>query len=290
MSQAELLAYLQTPAGGGLSLAAAEQAARGGISHQCRPILCRGRPRILQSILRGSAHDKNQLQRARASPPPRYSPYSGALSASADDYPNSVRLGSESVFYHTNADDVSGPYVPPGVNIDAQNLETLYAGYVRTLSSHFAVELALGYPPLAKVNGGGCRVSGSVPYNGQVVSSARWLAPTLFLEYNFLSPDSLFRPYLGVGVNYTNFYDRDTTAAGNAAFGGPTKISLTASVQPAVTGGVDYHVSQTLACLCVVFLVKRQDGPHGRYRRASSAPRASISLRACWSFAAGFSF
>jgi outer membrane protein len=167
----------------------------------------------------------------------------GAASASADDYLNSVRLGSESVFYHTNADNVSGPYVPPGVNIDAQNLETLYAGYVRTLSSHFAVELALGYPPLAKVNGRGLPSVGSVPYNGQVVSSARWLAPTLFLEYNFLPPDSLFRPYLGVGVNYTNFYDRDTTAAGNAAFGGPTKISLTASVQPAVTGGLDYHVS-----------------------------------------------
>jgi outer membrane protein len=167
----------------------------------------------------------------------------GAASASADDYLNSVRLGSESVFYHTTADNVSGPYVPPGVNIDAQNLETLYAAYVRTLTSHFAVELALGYPPLAKVVGRGLPSVGSVPYNGQVVSSARWIAPTLFLEYNFLPPDSLFRPYLGVGVNYTTFYDRDTTAAGNAAFGGPTKISLTASVEPAVTGGLDYHVS-----------------------------------------------
>jgi outer membrane protein len=168
----------------------------------------------------------------------------GGASASADDYLNSVRLGSESVFYHTTADNVSGPYVPPGVNIDAQNLETMYAGYVRTLTAHFAVELALGYPPLAKVQGRGLPSVGSVPYNGQVVSSARWLAPTLFLEYNFLPPDSLFRPYLGVGVNYTNFYDRDTTAAGNAAFGGPTKISLTASVEPAVTGGLDYHVSK----------------------------------------------
>ena len=105
------------------------------------------------------------------------------------------------------------------------------------------VELALGYPPLAKVKGRGPPSVGSVPYNGQVVSSARWISPTLFLEYNFFSPDSLFRPYLGVGVNYTTFYDRDTTAAGNAAFGGPTKISLTASVEPAVTGGLDYHVS-----------------------------------------------
>ena len=58
----------------------------------------------------------------------------------------------------------------------------------------------------------------------------------MLLEYNFLNENSPFRPFLGVGVNYTTFYDRDSTAAGNAASGGPTKISLTSSVGPAVTG------------------------------------------------------
>ena len=168
----------------------------------------------------------------------------GGASASADDYPNSVRLGSESVFYHTNADNVSGPYVPPGVNIDAQNLETLYAALRPNSLLALRGRTGAGLPAARKSQGTRAADVGSVPYNGQVVSSARWLAPTLFLEYNFFSPESLFRPYLGVGVNYTNFYDRDATAAGNAAFGGPTKISLTASVEPAVTGGVDYHVSK----------------------------------------------
>jgi outer membrane protein len=84
---------------------------------------------------------------------------------------------------------------------------------------------------------------GSVPYNGQVVSTARWLSPAALLEYNFLSEDSKFRPYIGVGVNYTNFYDRKSTAQGNAGLGGPTKLSLTASVGPAATAGLAYNIS-----------------------------------------------
>src|SRR5580700_5873736 len=75
----------------------------------------------------------------------------GAAPATADEVPgNSARIGLYSVFYHVSADDLSGPYVPPGANIDAKNVETLYLAYVRRLTSHFDVELTLGYPPLQK--------------------------------------------------------------------------------------------------------------------------------------------
>jgi outer membrane protein len=168
-------------------------------------------------------------------------------SAAGDEYWNDVRLGSYSVFYHTSADDLSGPYVPPGVNLKAENLETLYLGYVVHLPENFAIELAMGWPPLAKIKGQGPATLGSVPYNGQVISSARWIAPTLLFEYNFLPAGATWRPYLGAGVNYTTFYDRDSTAAGNAASGGPTKLSLTSSVGPVVTGGVTYRISERWA-------------------------------------------
>ena len=169
----------------------------------------------------------------------------GLVPAFAADevYSNSLRAGSYSVFYHTHADDITGPFVPAGVNLKSQDLETLYVGYVRRLSPAFALELAFGYPPLNKVEGKGPATVGSVPYNGQVVSTARWLSPAALLEYNFLSEDSKFRPYIGVGVNYTNFYDRKSTAQGNAALGGPTKLSLTASVGPAATVGVAYTIT-----------------------------------------------
>ena len=57
---------------------------------------------------------------------------------------NSARISHSGLFFHVSADDLSGPYVPPGANIDAKNVETLYLAYVRHLSAHIDVELALG--------------------------------------------------------------------------------------------------------------------------------------------------
>jgi outer membrane protein len=166
-----------------------------------------------------------------------------AAPALADDVPsNSARIGLYSVFYHVKADDLSGPYVPPGANINANNVETLYLAYVRRLSPHFDLELTAGYPPLQKTVGKGPATLGSVPYNGQVIATARWLAPSLLVEYKFFDENSKWRPYIGAGVNYTTFYDRDSTAQGNAASGGPTKLSLTSSVGPVGTVGLAYNI------------------------------------------------
>jgi outer membrane protein len=171
--------------------------------------------------------------------------FSYAHTARADeDVNNAVRLGLYAVFYHTSADDLSGPYVPPGVNLKEENLQTLYFGYVRRLWWHFDAEFVLGYPPLSKTIGQGPATLGSVPYNGQVISTARWIAPTLLLEYRLLREDSPFQPYIGAGVNYTTFYDRNSTAAGNEATGGPTKLSLSHSTGPAGTVGFTYKLAQ----------------------------------------------
>ncbi|MEP6883274.1 MAG: OmpW family outer membrane protein [Gammaproteobacteria bacterium] len=161
----------------------------------------------------------------------------------ADDNPNSARIGVYYVSYHVKADDLSGPFVPAGANIDANNLETAYLAYIRTIIPHWDVELAVGYPPLQKTVGKGPATLGSVPYDGQVIATARWIAPTLLLEYAFFDEGSKWRPYIGAGVNYTTFYDRNSTAAGDAASGGPTKISLTPSVGWAATAGLNYHIA-----------------------------------------------
>jgi outer membrane protein len=167
-----------------------------------------------------------------------------AASSTDDDWlPNSVRVGLYYVHYYTHADDISGPFVPPGVNLKLKDVYTPYFGYVRSLDNHFSIELTAGVPPLTKTYGRGPAELGSVPYNGQEIVTARWLAPSALLEYNFLSPNSPLRPYIGIGVNYVKFYDRQSTAAGNAASGGPTSISLPASVGPAGTIGLAYKLS-----------------------------------------------
>ena len=156
---------------------------------------------------------------------------------------NELRLGAYLVFYNASADDLSGPFVPPGVNLKVQDVQTLYAAYIRRLSPHFVMELAFGWPPLTKTEGKGPATLGSVPYNGVVISSARWVSPTLLLNYEFGEPNARLRPYIGLGVNYTTFVDRQSTAAGNAASGGPTRLSLSASVGPAATLGMSYRIA-----------------------------------------------
>jgi outer membrane protein len=168
-----------------------------------------------------------------------------AASARADDDPNTVRIGLYYIHYAASADDISGPGIPAGedLNLRVEDLVTLYVAYVRTLSTHFNLELAIGYPPEAKTVGVGPSHVGSVPYNGQVLATARWAAPTALLNYVFFDEDRPLRPYVGLGVNYTRFYSRQSTAAGNAVTGGPTSISLPASVGPAATVGLSYRLN-----------------------------------------------
>lgn len=162
----------------------------------------------------------------------------GAVEPAGD---NTVRLGLYSVFYHASANDLSGPYVPAGVNLDVQDVQTLYFAYVRHFLTHFDLELAFGWPPLTKTVGRGPATLGSVPYNGQVISSARWFAPSLVLNYLFFDDSHALRPYVGAGINYTQFYDRQSTVAGDEASGGPTRLSLTPSLGPVGTVGVSYR-------------------------------------------------
>jgi outer membrane protein len=159
----------------------------------------------------------------------------------AGDHPNLVALGLYQVSFHVHADDITGPYVPPGLNVRNPSINTLYVAYMRRLSPHFDLELTLGVPPSTRTVAKGPAEVGSVPYNGQTIATVRWLAPTLLAKYYFFSPEAVLRPYLGVGVNYTRFYSRQVTAAGDEVSGGPTSLSLPVSVGPAGTVGVSWR-------------------------------------------------
>jgi outer membrane protein len=159
----------------------------------------------------------------------------------AGDHPNLVAAGLYQVSFHVHADDITGAFTPAGLNVRNPSINTLYVAYMRRLSPHFDTELTLGVPPMTRSVAKGPATVGSVPYNGQTIATVRWLAPSLLLKYYLFSPDAMFRPYVGVGVNYTRFYSRQVTAAGAAISGGPTSLSLPASVGPVGTVGVSWH-------------------------------------------------
>ncbi len=158
--------------------------------------------------------------------------------------PNEVRVGMYAVFYNFSAQNLYGQYTIPGLNATIENVQTPYFAYERYLPWHLSLEVAFGVPPLTKVSGKGPATVGSVPFNGQELLTARWLAPSFLVNYTFLDEHYALRPYVGLGFTYVNFVSRNTSPEANQIVGGPTRVSLPSSIGPNVTFGLTYRIAQ----------------------------------------------
>ena len=211
--------------------------------------------------------------------------------AHADDAaaPNELRLGAYFVHYKTTAHDLSGPYTPAGINIRVGNVTTTYITYVRHLDDNWALELAGGIPPTAKTYGKGPATVGSVPFNNQEVATAKWFSPSLLLDYRFLTPASPVRPFVGLGVNYTRFYKLDSTPAGDAANGGPTRVRLSTSFGPAATVGGSWQDTREINVIASFSAAR----VNSNYRSDTAGVIRTTSIRfnpRAFILAAGYSF
>lgn len=70
------------------------------------------------------------------------------------------------------------------------------------------------------------------------VGDTKQLPPTLMLQYYFGDAQSTWRPYVGAGINFTNFFDSDLNQG--AKDRGLSNLSLDNSVGWAVHAGMDY--------------------------------------------------
>jgi outer membrane protein len=109
------------------------------------------------------------------------------------------------------------------------------------------------------------------------------------MDYVFLDDSYKLRPYLGVGLNYVVLYDRNSTPAGNAAAGGPTTISLSNSIGPAVNVGLNYQITRNWSVIASYSAARVQSqldahtGGVDRTSNISFGPQTFV-------VAAGFSF
>jgi len=76
--------------------------------------------------------------------------------------------------------------------------------------------------------------------DGTKVGETKHLPPTFSLQYHFV-PDGAFRPYVGAGLNYTLFFDEDTTGPLSG-----TSLSLDDSVGFAGQIGADFDISEKM--------------------------------------------
>tara|TARA_R110002110_G_scaffold415860_1_gene658722 strand:+ start:42636 stop:43361 length:726 start_codon:yes stop_codon:yes gene_type:complete len=88
--------------------------------------------------------------------------------------------------------------------------------------------------------------SGKGVLNGLDVADVTHLPPTISVVHHF-NPGSDFRPYVGLGVNYTVFFDEDLTGEADAAFVGlgltGGDVDLEDSFGLAAQVGADYRIS-----------------------------------------------
>lgn len=73
--------------------------------------------------------------------------------------------------------------------------------------------------------------------DGSKVAETKHLPPTLSVQYHWVNP-SAFRPYIGVGLNYTTFFDESTTGALEG-----TSLSLDDSFGIASQLGANYEIN-----------------------------------------------
>ncbi|WP_284730701.1 outer membrane protein OmpW [Shewanella jiangmenensis] len=125
------------------------------------------------------------------------------------------------------APDESSPDVVPGAQFGVNDNTQLGLNFGYMLTDNWAVELLAATPFTHDVSLGAL---------GKIAET-KHLPPTLVAQYYFGNANSAFRPYVGVGVNYTNFFDNEFTNDLNGAL---TDLSLSTSIGWAAQAGFDY--------------------------------------------------
>ena len=82
------------------------------------------------------------------------------------------------------------------------------------------------------------------------------LPPTLSVQYHFMGgSDNKFQPFVGAGLNYTNFFDEDASKELETALGEKYDLDLDDSWGVAVQAGVDYFVTDNIALNATVWWI-----------------------------------
>jgi len=115
----------------------------------------------------------------------------------------------------------------PAVSVDSATSATFNFTYMMT--ANWAVEVLAAYPFEHDI----------YLVDGPEVGSTKHLPPTVSLQYHFL-PDATFQPYVGLGVNYTDFFSEKLYGALEGA-----TLSLDSSWGLAGEVGADIMLGET---------------------------------------------
>ncbi|WP_420996959.1 OmpW/AlkL family protein [Cupriavidus sp. 30B13] len=128
-----------------------------------------------------------------------------------------------------------------GTGAKIKSADTLGISLEHYVTDNIGVEFVVGVPPKHDVTG-----EGTFAKYGMLGNVKQW-SPAVLLKYHFLEAKARFRPYVGIGVNYTWFTDETIT---NQTFvksefgpGATMSASAKSSWNPVFNVGANYAVT-----------------------------------------------
>ncbi|MGO4327742.1 OmpW family protein [Cupriavidus sp. 2TAF22] len=129
----------------------------------------------------------------------------------------------------------------PGTGAEIQSADTVGISLEHYFTDNIGVDFVFGIPPKHDVAG-----EGSFAKYGMLGSVKQW-SPAVLVKYHFLDAKSKFRPYIGIGVNYTWFTGETITNQTfvKSEFGPNATMSASAksSWNPVFNVGANYAVT-----------------------------------------------
>lgn len=157
-----------------------------------------------------------------------------------------VRAGLAGVLPNDSSGDVAG-FPGNGVSVDNGYGVGIAVSYM--LTPGIGIELLGALPFSHDISATGPDLGGL----GQI-GETKHLPPTLLVNYHFPSFKGAFRPYAGVGVNHTFFFDEDTSPSLEGALG-ESRLSLDSSTGVAVQFGADWDVGSDVSFNAAVWWI-----------------------------------
>ncbi len=91
--------------------------------------------------------------------------------------------------------------VRPNTGADIETADTLGIAFAHFFTDNISADFIVGIPPKHDVKG-----TGDYAQYGKLGSVRQW-SPAVLVKYHFFDAKTKFRPYVGLGVNYTWFTD-----------------------------------------------------------------------------------
>ncbi len=128
--------------------------------------------------------------------------------------------------------------------VSVDNQYTLDIDITYMITKHIGLELLLDLSSTHDVYAKGNALKALVG-GGEKLLSAQVLPPTLFLQYHILPDGKFFRPYIGIGLNYTVFFDEKLTNTAKTRLGA-TSLDMDSSFGVAGQVGFDFDIGHDI--------------------------------------------